>query len=183
MAKKSLRYLSPDCRLTLREAIQELRQAEAPGDDAAANVAPELSDDLDAHDAIHALFGCPTSLHGEVTAHVWTVFGTTAKLGDLHRVTSHADHRRVLAEIGHLRLLKRWFFSLPAIVGTVARAHRMTKRWPVEQLPSFLDRPLDDIRREYGIHFRPASPNRRSPRQAGAALRNVRGRVTGVAGG
>jgi hypothetical protein len=47
--------MSPNCRLTLREAILELRQAEAPGDDAAANVAPELSRDLEVHDALKVL--------------------------------------------------------------------------------------------------------------------------------
>jgi hypothetical protein len=176
MAKKTLGYLSLDCRLTLREGIQELRQAEA-----AANVAPELSHDLDVHDAIHVLFGCPTSLAGEVIAHVWTVFGTTSKLGDLHRVTSHEDHREVLAEIGHFRLLRKWLLSLPRILGTVGRARRMRRRWPVEEFPSFLDRPLDEIRREFGIRFNPPSAPTHTPRQPGAALRNVKGRTRGTA--
>ena len=174
-ARKRLRYLNPDCSLTLREGIRELRRAEGADNDAAANVAPELAHDLNVHDAIHVLFGCPTSLAGEVIAHVWTGFGTTARPSDLHRVTSHEDHRQVLSRIGHGRLLRMWLRSLPRIVATLFNAGRMSRRWPVEELEAFLDRPLDEIRREYGIRIGSRSkPPGDAPRQAGAALRSLR---------
>lgn len=175
MAKERLlRYLSPAGTLTFREGIEELRRAEGADNDAAANVAPELVHDLDVHDAIHVLFGCPTTLVGEVIAHAWTAFGTTAKLSDLHRVTSHNDHRKVMSQIGHWRLLRVWFRSLPRIAMTLLNAWRMTRRWPVEELAAHLDRPLDEIRREFGIRLvSRASPPGDAPRQAGAALRSL----------
>jgi hypothetical protein len=171
-AKKRLRYLSPDCPMTLREGIAELRGAEGADGDAAAQVAPELVHDLDVHDAIHALFACPTSVAGEVIAHVWTALGTTAKLADLHRVNAHRDHRKVLAQIGHWKLVKTWFRSLPRIVGTFRRARRMARRWPVEQMEAFLDRPLVDIRREFGIQL--PDPPAAATNSGGAALRFAR---------
>ena len=91
-AMKRLRYLSPDCPMTLRQGIAELRGAEGTQGDTATQVAPELTQDLDIHDAVHVLFACPTSVRGEVIAHVWTAFGTTAKLADLHRVNNHQEH-------------------------------------------------------------------------------------------
>ena len=171
-AKKRLRYLSPDCPMTLREGIAELRGAEGAEGDAAARVAPDLVHDLDVHDAIHVLFACPTSVAGEVIAHVWTAFGTTAKLADLHRVNAHQDHRKVLAQIGHWKLIKTWFRSLPKIEATLWRACRMAKRWPVEQMSEFLDQPLAGIRREYGIRLTQLPTG--STGSGGAALRFVR---------
>ena len=149
------RYLEPDCRSTLREGIEELRKAEGANGDASAQVSPELSRDLDVHDAIHVLFGCRTNLAGEVLAHVWTAFGTTAKLHDLRRVGAHEDHRAILSGIGHLRLLGAWLRNSPRIAATLWQSSRMKKRWPVEELDAFLDRPLDEIRREYGIRLHP----------------------------
>lgn len=157
--KKPLRYLDPDCPLTLREGIAELRKAEGADGDAAAQVAPDLVHDLDVHDAIHVLFACPTNVAGEVIAHVWTAFGTTAKLADLHRVNAHRDHRQVLAQIGHWRLVKSWLRGLPRIAVAIWRSQRMSRRWPVEEMPGFLDRPLTDIRREFGIRL-PSPPAR-----------------------
>jgi membrane-bound lytic murein transglycosylase MltF len=159
--------------MTLREGIAELRGAEGAEGDAANQVAPELARDLDVHDAIHVLFACPTSVAGEVIAHVWTLFGTTAKLADLHRVNAHQDHRKVLAQIGHWKLVKAWVRSLPRIVGTFRRTGRMARRWPVEQMEVFLDRPLVDIRREFGIQL-PEFPRAAASGSGGAARRFAR---------
>ena len=106
---------------------------------------------FDQHDAVHVVFGCPTTLRGEVLAHVWTVFGTTTKLGEMHRAVAHGMHRDILSAIGHLRLLGVWVRSLPRLARAFRRSRRMTRPWPVEQTATFLDRPLGDIRREFNI--------------------------------
>ncbi|MEM9345242.1 MAG: hypothetical protein AAGB26_01365 [Planctomycetota bacterium] len=170
-----LAYLDPACKMTLREGIQELRQAEGADDDATETLAPELAGDIEIHDAIHVLFACTTDLEGEVRAHVWTIFGTTAKLADLHRVMSHRDHREVIRQIGHVRLLLRWLFSVPRIVKLVWYASRMKNRWPVTELDSFLDRPLDEIRQQFRIQLPPPSSSTRSQR-GGAGLRTLNSR-------
>ncbi|MBY0507810.1 MAG: hypothetical protein K2X03_28110 [Bryobacteraceae bacterium] len=168
----NLDYLNQHSMQTLRAALAELRAAEGIENDAAAQVAPELANDLDVHDAIHVIFGCSTDVGGEVLAHVWTLLGTTAKMRDLHRVMSHADHREALARIGHRSLLRKWITTLPLIAATAYRASRMTRRLPVDHLPSLLDRPLDEIRRSFGIRI----PRRdHTPvSSAGAAVRHVR---------
>lgn len=72
---KIVNYLNINSTQTLREAVFEMRSAEKVGNDASVNVAPELLNDIDEHDAIHVLFGCSTSLLDEIIAHVWTIFG------------------------------------------------------------------------------------------------------------
>lgn len=85
-------YLNPNSTQTLREAIAELRDLEG-GEDAAANIAPELLPDLEIHDVIHVLFGCSTDLANEVMAHLWTVFGTTYPVQDMVRVNTHQEEQ------------------------------------------------------------------------------------------
>lgn len=173
-----MKYLQPESFQTLREGINELRAAESQDTDAAEIFAAELKDDIDSHDAIHVLFACPTTLEGEIAAHVWTAFGTTAKLADMHRVNAHNDHRTVLRQIGHRRLLWTWLKILPRILVTICNAQRMKRRWPVEETLSFLDRHLCDIRKDSGIRL-PAASALETRRPGGAALRNIRRNLAG----
>jgi ubiquinone biosynthesis protein Coq4 len=82
--------------LTLGEAIERLRREEDPDGQTVAAMAGDTAA-FDMHDAVHILFGCDTSLEGEIAAHVWMKFGTTAKIGDMHRAVANKEHRRVLA--------------------------------------------------------------------------------------
>lgn len=175
----SLEYLNPQSTQTLREGIAELRAAEGDDHDAAECMAPELLNDIDTHDAIHVLFGCPTDLEGEIVAHAWTVFGTTVSLRDMHRVNEHRDHREALRQIGHRTLLKTWIRSVPRILRTFVNARRMTKRWPVEEIADFVDRPLDELRKEFAIQLICFESGQ--PRAGGAALRGVSFRRAGEA--
>jgi hypothetical protein len=175
-----LQYLQPDSPQTLRAGIAELRAAEGVDHDAAAQVSPELRHDLDVHDAIHVLFGCPTTLRGEIAAHVWTLCGTTLPLREMHRVAGHADHRAVLRTIGYRKLIRTWFQGFGTIVMTTWRSCRMTHRLEIASLPTMYDRPLSELRAELGIRFPPtkqSSGNRASGESTttgGAALRHVR---------
>jgi len=145
-----LQYLDPGSKQTLLCGIREARAAE--GDkDAASSVAPELLADIDMHDAIHVLFGCSTDLSGEILAHIWTVFGTTVAMRDMHRVTKHDNHRSALAQIGHRQLLRTWLRSLPRVAGTIVRARQMKRRWPADEFHAHLERPLDELRASFGI--------------------------------
>ena len=166
-----LRYLDPSSTQTLREAIFELKETEWPDGDAAEKVSPDLLEAIDVHDAIHVLFGCPTDLRGEIAAHVWTAFGTTMSFAEMHAVNRHRDHRQVLREIGHRKLILRWLSTAPLILSIAVRARRMTQKWPADKYEAFLDLRLVDLRNEFGI--RVLAPNR-TVRSRGAALRHVR---------
>ncbi len=168
----NLRYLDPASTQTLREGITELKAAEGPDGDAAENLAPELAVQIDAHDAIHVLFACPTDLRGEIAAHVWSVLGTTMTMADMHAVNRHRDHRQVLRDIGHMKLLKTWAKCAPLIGSIILRARRMNRRWPADCYEIHLDTSLRELRDDFGIEL---SIYRRSvEHRGGAGLRNVR---------
>lgn len=167
-----LAYTDPRSKQTLREGIQEARAAEGD-DDAVEKVAADLVADINAHDAIHVLFGCPTDLRGEILAHVWTLVGTDMQMKEMHRVNQHADHRATLAQIGHGHLFRTWLRSFPQIVATFHRAFRMKKRWEANNFEAHLDRPLTELRAELGIRL-PAS--RPSKPGSGALVRRVSAR-------
>ncbi len=172
---KAPSYLDPACRLTLRQAIAELREFEGVENDAAAQVAAELSNDLDVHDVIHVIFGCETNVAGEVLAHGWTIFGTRVSMHDLHRVNMHADHRQALRQIGHLRLLRTWVLNLPLILKTIYRARRMKRLLDPAEFPSLMDWPLVEIRSSLGVQLdRPPSDFGDRRDSLGAAVRHVR---------
>ena len=149
--KHSLQYLNPDSSQSLREGIAELRKAEGAEGDAMETISEELLPDIEIHDAIHVLFACSTDLRGEIFAHVWTIFGTTMQMKEMKRVNLHQDHKSALKDIGHRHLLRTWLRNVPKILGTILRSFRMKRRWPAREFSRFLDRPLKDLRREFGI--------------------------------
>lgn len=146
-----LDYLKRDSRLTLREAITQLRQEDAKDRDVASTVAPEVERSMTAHDAVHAVFACDTSDRGEAVAHAWMLLGTTLTRRELHEVMASRDHRSFAAGIGHRRRLLALLSALPAIAAAALRARRMSRRWPWDGYDRYLDTPLADIRREYGV--------------------------------
>jgi hypothetical protein len=100
---------------------------------------------------VHILFGCGTSLEGEIAAHVWMKFGTTAKIREMHRAVAQDEHRNVLAGIGHFKVFRTWLRMLPRIVGIVAQARRMKKPVAYERLADLKEQTIATILAEHGI--------------------------------
>ena len=171
--KKSLRYLDPSATITLHEGIRELRDAEGADGDAVENVAPELIPDLEIHDAIHVLFACGTDLTGEISAHIWTLFGTDLPIKEMHRVNMHQDHRQVLADIGHRKLLVRWLRNIPHLFATIWRSLRMTRKWPAKDYAQYLDTPLIELRDQFNIRLPAQRTGKQTRGSAGAAVRHA----------
>jgi len=144
-----------DVSITLGEAIAGLRTAEDPTGEVTAGMSTNTASAFDMHDAVHILFGCGTTLEGEIAAHVWMKFGTTAKLAEMHRAIAQDEHRNILAGLGHFTILRTWLRMLPRILGIIARARRMKKRIVFEQLPELKAQPIVDILEEYGIEALP----------------------------
>jgi hypothetical protein len=136
--------------ITLEQAIQELRQREEKN-----NIALKMSDEIpqtfEQHDAVHVLFGCRTTIEDEIAAHIWMLFGTTAKLGEMHRTVANQEHGNVLSNIGHLKLIGIWLVCLPRILSIIIKCSRMKKRLVLEELEKLKKQPLCEIRRQYDI--------------------------------
>jgi ubiquinone biosynthesis protein Coq4 len=146
-----LKYFDPTSTMTLREAIQELRAVEEQKSDISIKMSTEVAQAFEHHDAVHVLFGCGTTIQDEIAAHVWMVFGTTAKLSEMHRAIANREHRNVLSDIGHFKLFSIWISCLPRIFSIITKCSRLKKRLALEELAKLKERPLSDIRREYGI--------------------------------
>lgn len=136
--------------MTLGEAIQKMRAAEAKGD-LTNKFSLEVEQAFEQHDAIHILFDCGTSIQDEIDVHVWMVFATTANISEMHRAVTNQEHRKVLTRIGHLKLFGTWFVSLPRIVSIIFKSLRMRRRLAVEELSKLKQQSIVDIRREHGI--------------------------------
>ncbi|MGB5961394.1 MAG: hypothetical protein WBG73_12090 [Coleofasciculaceae cyanobacterium] len=147
-----LKYFDPASPMTLREAIQELRAAEEQKSDiSAVQISTEMMQTFEHHDAVHVLFGCGTTIQDEIAAHVWMIFGTTAKVGEMHRAVANREHQNVLSGIGHFRLISIWVGCLPQIFTIIIKCLGMKKRLALEELAILKEQSLYNIRREHGI--------------------------------
>ena len=146
-----LSYLQPESRQTLRQAIAELREEDARERDVAPAFAPALQRALTAHDAVHVIFACDTSDHGEALAHAWMLLGTTVTQRELRAVMDGMDHGRVVGALGHRRRLLALCRALPSIAAAILRSRRMTRRWVWLDYDRHLDVPLAAIRHAHGI--------------------------------
>jgi hypothetical protein len=138
-----------DPKLTLGEAIRQIRLQNGEPD-----MTRQLSGSaraFDMHDAVHVLFGCDETLKGEISAHVWMAFATTAPLTEMHRAVASGQHRSVLSGVGRLKVLGTWLRMLPKIAIIVRRSRQMAARVPYDELPSLMRLPVEIVRMRYGI--------------------------------
>jgi hypothetical protein len=144
-------HLENELSLTLAEAISRMRSAEDPMGKVTNAMSENTAAAFDMHDAVHILFDCGTSLEGEIAAHVWMKFGTTAKIADMHRAVAQREHKNVLKDIGHFKLLRTWLGMLPRLFGILGRARRMKKKVAFERLEELKRQTLAAIIDEHGI--------------------------------
>lgn len=144
----TFRYQHSDSPLTLREGLAELRAADA----AISAAAPgPLDGMLEAHDAVHVVFGLGLGEHDEVLAHAWIAFGTTLTHAEMRAIMAERQHRTLARHVGHLRRLGMVRRALPQLVDAWGRSRRMTARWPWRDYAEYLDTPLAGIRARFGI--------------------------------
>lgn len=139
-----------DMTLTLGEAITRMRAVEDPTGDLTNRMVAGIPV-FDMHDATHILFGCDTSLEGEIAAHIWMLFGTTVDVREMHRAVAKAEHRKVLGGLGHFKVLRTWAGMVPRIVGIIGKAKRMKKRVDFERMEELKKQTIAGILAEHGI--------------------------------
>ncbi len=146
-------YAELNPNMTLEQAIQELRLREEKTSDTILKMPNDILQTLEQHDAVHILFGCGTTIKDEIAAHIWMLFGTTAKLHEMHQVVSKLKHRNVLSNIGHLKLIGFWIICFPRLLNILIKCSRMNKRLALEKLEKLKKQSIGEIRRQYGIIF------------------------------
>lgn len=138
-----------DSTQTLAQGLEEYFAAH-PGLDDARRMSPESERFFRCHDAAHVVFGCGTSLDDEAAVKIASIFGTTAGFGVLkgYRLHESLDIYKRLRPMEVLRSIMR---SVAVVPRTILRCRGQRSRWPWEGYPQYLDVPLRDIRRQFGI--------------------------------
>jgi hypothetical protein len=139
------------CRLTLREGLAEYR-LKNPGLLRGESLSPDAAAFFRCHDAAHVVFGCGTTLAHEAVVKLASIFGTTGGFGVLRGYRQHEafDMYRALdvSEVLITIAISPWI-----VTRTLWRCWRQTQRWPWAGFDVLLDRPLSDLRAEYGIRL------------------------------
>ena len=146
----TMRYLEHDSRMTLREGLAEyFRQNDELMDQ---NDLPrDLSIGLRSHDVAHVVFGCDTSVVGEVVLTRWSFFGITGSIRP-YLVGLRRSETRVLFKDALVRFRLSMFWPMVKFASLAfIRSLRMRERWPYEHYSQYLDQPLCEIRKHFGI--------------------------------
>ena len=154
-----MQFLKQDCSLTLREGLQEL-YLNNPDVAETSNLKGKTFRD---HDLTHVIFGCDTSINGEIALKPWILFGTTISLRELKDYAADEDVQRLNKE-GEALLggtlvatVKMMFIFLPQFFTTwLFRVRRMHQKWPHSSIsPDMFDTKISALRRAYGIEVLP----------------------------
>ncbi len=137
--------------ITLERAIADLRAEEDPEGGMTEAISATSARAFDMHDAVHLIFNCDTSLRGEIAAHAWMAFATTAPLTEMHGAVANDEHRNTLTGIGHGKLAITWFTMLPRLFAIFWKSRRILTKIDYERLETLMPRSFADIRAEHGI--------------------------------
>ena len=151
METSRLRYKQQESQLTLAQGVAEYRLAHPEfGDPASAS--PEAAAFFQGHDVCHVVFGCGTTPDEEVLADAWTLLGTDVTLSQFLSFLRLAEHADIVREVGLTGACGAVLGAGPRLFRLVWRARGMSRAWPWVHHEEYLDKPLADIRREFGIN-------------------------------
>lgn len=152
--------MKQDCSLTLQQGLEEL-YSNNPEVGATSELKGKSFHD---HDLTHVIFGCDTSIYGEIALKPWILFGTTINMQELKDYAADEEVQRLNKEgeallggrfIGTLKLI---FVFLPQFLSIwFFRVRKMHRKWPHSAISAeMLGRKIADLRNEYGIKVLPA---------------------------
>jgi ubiquinone biosynthesis protein Coq4 len=110
-----------------------------------------------AHDITHILFGCDTSLLGEMRVQLWAKFGVK-KFGLRESFLYAKDKEaRVLLKnpVGYLAMLKFFLQHLDEVGAVRAESKKMSQKWTYFEEDAYMTSKIGDIRRRFNISILP----------------------------
>jgi hypothetical protein len=142
-------YQTQDSLQTLADGIAEYYAA-YPGLAQVRAMSPEGQQFFRSHDAAHVAFGCGVTLDQEAVVKLSSIFGTTAGFGVLRGYRLH-ESTRIYEQLALSEVLATILRAIILVPRTVVRCLRQRARWPWDEFEPYLDRPLREIREEFGI--------------------------------
>lgn len=149
MGRTSHRFESAHSAQTLAEGLSEY-YASNPTLKRGDHLSAEAQTFFRAHDVVHVVYGCGTSMPDEAIVKLASIFGTTAGLSVLrgYRLHESLDLYRKLPIMGTIGAL----ISAPFLIArTVWRCRRQPQKWPWSEHQQFMATPLHELRRMFGI--------------------------------
>ena len=130
--------------------LQEDRPSD-PGVVAAADVSHDVAIGRRADDAAHVVFGCETSVRGEVVLARWSLFGAEDGIQIYLRGLRSKETRFLFVDF--FRRVRPAMLLLAAFDGMRAliRSISLRKRWPSFNWENYADRPLAEICSDFKI--------------------------------
>lgn len=147
-----LDYKLHNSTLTLREGIKELRDFEEITGDVALKMGEEMQTVLNAHDAVHVVFGCDTSIQDEALAHFVMIFGTDVRISDMRKVARNKDHRKIVSAQSKKEIFKVLLDAGSDLYRVLDLRRKMIHKWSWFGFDKHLDRPIVEIREQFGIY-------------------------------
>lgn len=139
---------------TLRAELGRFRAEHGLSQKLAA-ASPRARELMDRHDVLHVLFGLDTSLRQEAMVDLWTVFGSTARWADMVEYLRLPEEQEILREIGFWRVVATALAAAPDAVRIACAARRLKRKWPWDGHRALLDRPVTELRAEFGVAVGP----------------------------
>ncbi|MFZ5913547.1 MAG: hypothetical protein ACOY17_04950 [Pseudomonadota bacterium] len=124
--------------------------ASNPGPDPYRNLSAEARAFFRCHDVIHVVYGCANALNDEAIVKLSSLYGSTAGLRVLKGYRLHESFQ-IYRSLRGADILLSVLCSVYITPRTLFRCLRQRRRWPWEGFETYLDAPLGEIRREFGI--------------------------------
>jgi hypothetical protein len=113
-------------------------------------LAPEARDFFRSHDVVHVVYGCDTSMPDEAVVKIASLVGTTGGWRVLHGYTHH-ETLAIYTKLP-IRSTLAALTAAPVLVGrTLWSCKQQGRRWPWSEYQPYMERPLAETRREFGI--------------------------------
>jgi ubiquinone biosynthesis protein Coq4 len=105
---------------------------------------------IKSHDLSHIIYGCDTTLLGEMQVQFWNNFGSTVprNLKDFISVMKDKENRELLTPAG---LIPFFLTHLPEIWKMRKLAKSMSKKWVFFDEERYINSTIGDIRKEFNI--------------------------------
>ncbi len=149
-------FLNQDCTKTLQEGLEEL-YVHRPD---VAEVSSAKGKSFHDHDVTHVIFGCDTSIRGEIDLKPWILFGTDISYQEISNYQKDEEVKRLNKEGielmgGNLVATFKLVYLLPQFIVTwLTRVRKMKKKWPHSGVSQkMFDARIVDLRDEYGIQI------------------------------
>lgn len=147
-----LAYQGQESRMTLREGLAEYMASNPDLIDTQDTSSEKMAAYFANHDASHVVFGTSTRIEDELIQDIWTLLAIDVKyrnyVGDLVKAKEGME---VASSLPFWGTIKGFFHLLGVLPRLLWRAYKMPEKWPWAGWERYLDRPLCEIRENFGI--------------------------------